>query len=194
MKFIPSLLTFSVLATTLLVDAKAASWQSINQRQQIIEDRINQGVRSGALTRPEAIKLRGEFNTLEKLEENYRRSGGNFTNAERLDLDRRFDALRLRVKIQRNDAQDRQDRGWVSINERQGRIDARIDQGVRNGTLTRAEAIELRGEFRTLIQLEEEYRRSRGAFTDSERADLDRRLDRLSARVSKERHDSRSRF
>jgi hypothetical protein len=172
----------------------AAPWQSINQRQAILEDRIDQGIRNGALTRTEAIVLRGEFNTLERLEANYRRSGGHLSAGERRELDERFEALRLRIRIQRRDAQERPGTRWVSINDRQERLDARIDQGVKGGTLTRAEAIQLRGEFKTLVRLESEYRQSRGAFTMEERADLDRRLERLSSRVAVERRDSQGRF
>ena len=185
--FAASSLFLSALSTTVA----AASWSSINERQEILEDRINQGIRSGALTRPEAIRLRSEYNDLARLEDSYRRSGGGLSAAERADLDRRFDLLRLRIRIQRHDEQER---AWVSINQRQAQIDARIDEGVRNGALTRTEAIELRGEFRTLVALEAEYRRSRGAFTAEERADLDRRLDRLSARVARDRHDRSTRY
>ena len=44
--------------------ASAAPWQSINQRQARIEGRIDQGIRSGALTRREAVNLRTEFRGL----------------------------------------------------------------------------------------------------------------------------------
>ena len=116
----------------------------------------------------EAITLRGEFKTLAHLEANYRKSGGYLTGGEREDLDNRFDALQRRIRIQRRDSEERPGR-WVSINERQERIEREIDHGIRRGSLTRAEAIELRGEFKTLVRLEEEYRRSRGAFTLEER-------------------------
>jgi len=182
-----SLAITSALITGVTGSAAAASWRSINERQGILEDRINEGIRNGALTRPEAIRLRAEFSDLGRMEETYRRSGGSLSAAERADLDRRFDALRLRIRVERHDQQDRGD--WVPINQRQERIDERIEQGVRNGTLTRTEAIELRGEFRTLVNLEAEYRRSRGGLSADERVDLDRRLERLSARVAKERHD-----
>ena len=190
-------LLLSVVATSSLLGAlatplSAAPWQSINQRQAILEARINEGIRNGVLTRSEAIVLRGEFKTLDRLETNYRKSDGYFTERERADLDRRFDALQKRIKIQRRDAQVRPSR-WIPINERKNELDRSIDQGVRRGSLTRTEAIELRGEFRTLVKLEEEYRRSRGAFTLEERVDLDRRLDRLSRRVSAERRDRQHR-
>ncbi len=77
--------------------------------------------------------------------------------------------------------------GWQSINQRQANIDRRIDQGVRNGQLTRNEAYRLRAEFRDLNRLEDHYRR--GGLNNWERADLDRRFDGLAAKVRWERRD-----
>jgi hypothetical protein len=76
---------------------------------------------------------------------------------------------------------------WQSINARQANLDRRIDQGVRNGQLSRREAVRLRGEFNSLLRLEANYRR--GGLTAWERQDLDRRFDRLSAQIRHERRD-----
>lgn len=78
---------------------------------------------------------------------------------------------------------------WQNINARQARLDARIDQGVRSGALSRREAVALRAEFRALNRLEAQYRRSRPGLTVAERRDLDRRFDRLSAKIRIEKRD-----
>lgn len=78
-------------------------------------------------------------------------------------------------------------RGWQSINQRQANLDRRIDQGVRNGQLSRREAVRLRAEFNNIARLEARYRRD--GLTQWERADLDRRFDRLSAQIRYERRD-----
>jgi len=80
---------------------------------------------------------------------------------------------------------------WQSINARQANLDRRIDQGVRNGSLSRREATRLRGEFNSILRLEANYRR--GGLTAWERNDLDRRFDRLSAQIRYERHDRNNR-
>ena len=77
--------------------------------------------------------------------------------------------------------------GWNAISQRKHNLDRRIDQGVRNGQLSRREATRLRGEFSSILRLEANYRR--GGLTAWERADLDRRFDRLSAQVRSERND-----
>lgn len=85
-----------------------AGWQNINARQSRIEARINQGIRSGALTRREATQLRGQFRAIANLEARYRASRPGLTMAERKDLDRRFDALERSIRVQ---ATDRDGRG-----------------------------------------------------------------------------------
>lgn len=76
---------------------------------------------------------------------------------------------------------------WQSINARQANLDRRIDRGLRNGQLSRREATRLRSEFNGLLRLEANYRR--GGLTGWERADLDRRFDRLAAGIRDERRD-----
>lgn len=80
---------------------------------------------------------------------------------------------------------------WQSINQRQANLDRRIDVGVRNGSLTRAEARNLRSEFRQISRLEARYRAN--GLSLRERRDLDRRFDLLSARIRYERHDRQDR-
>ncbi|WP_076068902.1 hypothetical protein [Sphingomonas montana] len=102
--------TYLVLATAVAVLtpslSSAQSWRPINQRQSQQEQRINQGIRSGALTRAEAGRIRGQFVTLNRLEQRYRASNG-LSVAERRDLDRRFDALSQRIRTQKTDRQTR---------------------------------------------------------------------------------------
>ena len=81
------------------------SWQSINARQANLDRRIDQGVRTGQLSRREATRLRSEFNSLLRLEANYRRGG--LTAWERNDLDRRFDRLSANIRYERRDRDNR---------------------------------------------------------------------------------------
>jgi Ni/Co efflux regulator RcnB len=71
--------------------------------------------------------------------------------------------------------------------DRVARLDQRIDVGVRSGGLTRDEAWRLKGDLRETARLEARYRR--GGLNGWERADLDRRYDRISAQIRYERHD-----
>jgi hypothetical protein len=181
----------AVAASTLAVAAPASAqaWQNINQRQANLDQRIDVGVRNGSLTRREAAQLRSEFRDIARLEARYRASYG-LSLAERRDLDRRFDLLSARVRYERNDRQDRNDR-WMPINQRQRNLDARIDAGLRNGQLSRTEAYRLRREYGEIAALEVRYRRN--GLSYAERTDLDRRFDRLSRMIQAERHDRNNR-
>jgi hypothetical protein len=107
-------IVFAGLATAVVAVPAAAApapapwqqgWQSINQRQANLDRRIDLGIRNGALNRNEAQRLRIQFRDLNRLEQQYRRNGLN--QAERRDLDRRFDRLSQRVYTQKHDRQGR---------------------------------------------------------------------------------------
>jgi hypothetical protein len=76
---------------------------------------------------------------------------------------------------------------WQSISQRKHQLDRRIDNGLRNGALSRREAGRLKTELNSLVRLERSY--LRGGLTRWERTDLDRRYDRLAVQVRMERRD-----
>jgi hypothetical protein len=206
------LLAIAVAAGALAFAAPASAqmWQSINQRQAQLDARIDAGVRDGSLTRQEAFRVRGEFNDLVRLEARYREDGLSF--GERADLDRRFDALSQEIRFQRHDDQTRDDRGygrddrgygrddrgygrggydrgdeWTPISDRDRQIQARINIGMRNRTLSPQEASRLRDQFHDLLRVEAQYMRN--GLNRFERRDLDRRYDQLNYRITAEVRD-----
>lgn len=102
-----AVLAASALAVT-AAPALAAPWQNINQRQAQLDRRIDQGVRSGQLTRREAGNLRQEFRGISRLESRYRATRG-LQAWERVDLDRRFNVLSAKIRWDRNDRDHRGD-------------------------------------------------------------------------------------
>jgi hypothetical protein len=175
--------------------AAAQTWVSVNSRMANLENRIEAGIRSGDLTRAEARSIRADYRSLLDLEARYRVDG--LSSWERSDLDRRLDQLSMRVRYERADNQDRgwyggrgwmDDRGqWVSIERRKMQLDRRIDQGLRSGQLTRAEAARLRADFHAVARVEARYRVN--GLSSWERADLDRRFDVISDAIRWERRD-----
>ncbi|MES2290405.1 MAG: hypothetical protein V4530_11770 [Pseudomonadota bacterium] len=105
-RILVSLAATAVAITALPTAASAQAWQSINARQERLYNRIEQGVRSGALTRREAQNLRTQFARLNSLEAQYRRSNG-LSQWERRDLDRRFDTLSRSIRWEKHDGQNR---------------------------------------------------------------------------------------
>ena len=86
------------------------------------------------------------------------------------------------------DHEARTDQGG-GIRDREDRIAQRIEMGERNGDLTRREAWNMKRELRAIQGMEQRYRGYDHRMNDRERADLQRRLDDLSARVFANRHD-----
>ena len=77
--------------------------------------------------------------------------------------------------------------GWQSISQRKYQLDRRIDNGLRNGMLSRREATRLKAELNQLVRLEYSYQR--GGLSARERMELDRRYDMLARQVREERRD-----
>ncbi|MBA3878444.1 MAG: hypothetical protein C0500_01870 [Sphingobium sp.] len=87
--------------------ADAQVWQPIGERKVNLSQRIDQGIRSGALNRAEARRLTVQLDDLVRLEQRYRMTRPGLTRAERVDLDRRYDNLSRSVRVQKNDYQVR---------------------------------------------------------------------------------------
>lgn len=93
------------LLGALLISAGAQA-AGINSRQDEQRERIQQGVRSGELTRREAFRLRTREARTRRLEARARRSGGRLTFAERQQLQRRLNANSRAIYHQKHDGQD----------------------------------------------------------------------------------------
>ena len=163
--------------------ASAQAWLPIIERQAMLEDRIDAGLATGSLTAADARDLRADMGALVALEGRYR--FGGLSAGERLDLDRRYALLDDRMRMElRASADD----GVVSLEERKLQLDARIDQGLRSGQLTTAEADTLRDDFNAIAEVEASYRVD--GLSAAERDDLARRFDELAAEIRMARTDS----
>ena len=170
--------------------AHAQAW-NVNERQAALEARIDTGVRQRTITPLEATQLRGEFQAIAGQEAIYRSSAPGLTDAERDDLNRRFDILSAKIRIDRTDNDNTG--GW-NVNQRQIDLNARIDMGVRQRTITPIEADRLREESRNIARQEEQYRASGRGLDRDERAELDRRFNDLAARINTNRTDDDRRW
>ena len=80
-----------------------------------------------------------------------------------------------------------------SINQRQGRQQTRLKQGVRNGELTRRETIRLEQQQAAIATREAFARRSGGEFTAEERARIQRQQNQASQNIYQQKHDGQDR-
>ena len=165
----------------------------VNQRQHNQRDRIQQGAKSGELTRRETGRLAEEQRDIRQLERGYK-SDGKLTEAERRDLHHEQNQASRDIYRQKHDEQSRppaavRDPG---VNERQANQTARIQQGVKSGELTHGEAQELRTERRDIRDLEHTYKED-GTLTRDERQDLHKQLNQQSREIYEEKHDDETR-
>lgn len=79
-------------------------------------------------------------------------------------------------------------RGGRPLYQRRADLDARIDAGVRDGSISRTEASRLRADYDAIVQLETRYAAD-GRMTTAERTELRERYRALSRRVADERAD-----
>lgn len=86
----------SLLAATVLAAAGAAAAQSLDDRIDRIEDRINHGVDEQALTPDQADSLRADLSRVRDLRDNLD-SRGELTGWRRRDLQSRLDGISYRV-------------------------------------------------------------------------------------------------
>jgi len=83
----------------------AAPGMSIDARQAMLEQRIDRGVRNGAITRREAFRLNSDLRDIARLEADFRRSRPGLTPREIAQLDVRLDRVAALVRFERNDRQ-----------------------------------------------------------------------------------------
>jgi len=178
---ISGLLAAMLVAASVPVTAAERERNGVNQRQHHQQQRIQQGVRQGDLTRGEARELRGQARNIHR---------------ERNDGQRRY------VR-----AGPRPDHGWrgnhygwqgstrafdrrVDLVQRDQR--RRIEQGMRSGALTRHEASRLLAQQRA-IEVEEQRYLADGIVTRAERTDLLQDLNAVARRIYNESHDAQAR-
>ncbi|MFN3387803.1 MAG: hypothetical protein ACK40O_02660 [Allosphingosinicella sp.] len=92
-----------------------------------IQAQLQAGVRSGAISRSEAVPLHQQLRALTRLERDY--AAGGFTRAERNDLRRRAEMLRQDIRIAAQSRYGRDDDRW-DRDDRDGRWDRDCPPGL----------------------------------------------------------------
>ena len=150
---------------------------SYDSRLRQLEQRIQNGMQRGTISRGEADRLWSLLQDLRARENQYDDNG--YTQDERYDLDRRISDLDRRIAEAERGGNDG---GWNGGND--GQFDdqlrdlrSRIEQGVQTGRLTRSEAQSLRGQLFEINRLEQQY--DNDGLSRGERDDLRNRIERL---------------
>lgn len=168
---------------------------AIDRAQQDIGARIQQGLASGSITPSEAQYLYRREREIQIRESRFK-SDGSANPQERQQLRQDLDALRTEVeyKIANSRVGARQADNTPGIDNRERRIDDRIDEGVRSGRITQGEARGLHRRQRAIERLEARYKAD-GVVTPQERRELRDALTALRDDVERMmRNDRRARY
>ncbi|MDB5742981.1 MAG: hypothetical protein JWR68_1296 [Polaromonas sp.] len=197
------LFTASLLASALFAGmgaapamAQGSNTPRIDQAQQAISVRIQQGMASGHITPSEAqVLLRRERDI--QMRENQFKSNGNANPQERQQLRADLNALNADVERMMANRDVVAPRGagpqTPGLDNREVQISQRIDEGVRSGRITEREARRLHSREREIAR-HETYYKSDGVVTQQERRQLRNELGALRDEVERMmRNDRRNR-
>jgi hypothetical protein len=166
----------------------------IQKRMENQDQRIDQGVQSGALTPRETGKLEADQAKIQQTEERMK-SDGKLTPKERQRLNQMQDRDSRAIFNQKHDAQTANvgagapgNANAPGVQKRMQNQDRRIEQGVKSGELTPKEAGRLEAD-QARIQQTEERMKSDGNLTGQERQKLNTKQDRASDRIYQQKHD-----
>ena len=95
------------IATGIVLGVSTVSMAGINHREHREQQRINQGIRNGELTRREAVRLEQGMAKIRTDERYARLSGGGISPRERARLDREMNRESRAIYRQKHDGQDR---------------------------------------------------------------------------------------
>ncbi len=166
----------------------------VNGRQDNQKDRIQQGVKSGSLTKGETKELVSDQKEIRQEEKEYK-SDGTLTKDERVDLHKDQNAASKEIYQEKHDEEvrltpDPKKLGTKdpTINQHQENQKDRIQQGVKSGELTRREALTLKEKEFRAARVEKRLKED-GSLTPEERARLQKYQDYLSKDIYKQKHD-----
>lgn len=196
-------LTASLLASALFAGlgmspamAQGTNTPRIDQAQQAISARIQQGMASGHITPSEAQALYRRDREI-SIRENQYKADGRATPQERQQLRAELDSLNAdveRMMANREFVRPRGNAGNADntpgIDNREYQIGRRIDEGVRSGHITEREARRLHRREREIAR-KEAYFKSDGVATQQERRQLRNELTALRDEVERMMQNNR---
>lgn len=166
--------------TSLDVQWRAGRTPLANQRVQF-NSKVDADIRSGALNSATGSRLKADYAEIVALEARYG-ADGQFTTAERSDLSSRYTALTQAINDGGYTFDPATAAASAEVKEGQVEFNRRVDASVTARRISRTAATRLKSDYSAVIQIESDYLRD-GLLSESERDDLDARLDALDVRL-----------
>jgi outer membrane murein-binding lipoprotein Lpp len=172
--------------------AAQGDWRGgIRSRIQVSNQKIEQGLKRGTLSGPEAYRLRQELGTI-LLKINYMKADGYLNKRERDKVNSDLDKLDKEIYKEKHDTVST---GHAAQGDWRGEIRSRIqkskqkiEQGIERGTLNRHEADKLNAELGTILNKIDRMKAD-GYLSQGEHDRIKRDLDRLDKDIYKEKRD-----
>jgi hypothetical protein len=190
-RFIPVLLTAMLAGHAFAQSAASETQRNVNQQQ-----RIENGLKSGQLTTKEAAKLEKEQAKVDRAEANAMKDG-KLSDAEKARIQRMQTKTSRDIEAEKHDAQTGNPNSASSKRmqadvQRDVNQEKRINEGVKNGSLTNHEAARMeRG------QAKDDRKEARaggdGHIGKNEQASIQHSENHQSRRIFKQKHDAQHR-
>ena len=157
----------------------------ISKRISELQQGIDNGVHTGAITQDESKKLQSR---LDKIQENFDKVKGKrhgMSGGEVTSVNNKLDALSKDIKREKRDPQTT--RTDDKISRRISEMQKRIKSGHRNGSLTGSETKSLQAR---LDGIRDHFERAqKNGLSDQEIRAINHELDKLSKNIAKEKND-----
>ncbi len=151
---------------------QSGGWQPMEAGRADFERRLSEARNARVISLAESTRLRSDWQTLARLEAQYRRNG--LDARETADLDTRMQAIERRLGRFGQQGQTQVAGNWAQL-------ETRIDAGERNRSLNANQLERLRTEHGDLVRLDAAWRRA--GLGANEQAYLTRRQGELAARI-----------
>jgi len=156
----------------------------IRSRMDSLQQRIDEGVKSGTLTGQEAKRVQNKLNSIRKGFDTAVQNG--LSDREAKHFNQRLDVLSKDVYKEKHDREDTRSAGLIE--KRISELQKRIDEGSRKGSLTPVETKNLQTRLDG-IRSHHERAQKDGKLTEQEIRAIQAKLDTLSKSIAKEAGD-----
>lgn len=167
-------------------------YKTVNQRKQIQQNRIANGIDNGSLTAGEAGNLEKKESQINQ-EENTMKSedNGHLTSADRTALEQQQKGVSQQIYQDKHNAATQYD-GSQKIGQRSEKQQDRIGQGVKSGQLTAGEASNLENKEAAINQEKQADRAANGGhLTQQQKNQINQQQNKVSKQIYKDKHNNK---
>jgi hypothetical protein len=166
---------------------------SVQERKDLQQKRIGNGIANGSLTGGEAQNLETKESDINK-EENQMKAldNGHLTAADRATLKQQQNQVSKQIYEDKHNAQSQPADPKTQFGQRRENQQDRIAQGVKSGELTAGETTHLeKQEGQITNEVRSDRAANGGKLTPAERAQVNRQQNKVSKQIYKDKHNNK---